>query len=230
MDSPFRLFSAQHIAALLLIATASVGLALAARRWPASDPVLRKGLAVTLLVLAAAALTREMLRGELSVWSFAPLHLCDFALFLAAFALWTRHQPTAEVVYFWSLAGTSLAVVTPDVPLAFPHWRTIVYFALHGAVIASAVLLTVGSGLRPRPSAPWRVFLWTNAYALVVAIINAVTGANFLFLRAKPEAPTLLDYLGPWPVYILAVEALALVLFYLLALPWRRRSRRPPPH
>jgi uncharacterized membrane protein YwaF len=56
---------------------------------------------------------------------------------------------------------------------------------------------------------------------------------NFLYLREKPWAPTPLDWLGPWPVYILSVELLALVLFGLLALPFdpslRARLRRPRP-
>ena len=64
----------------------------------------------------------------------------------------------------------------------------------------------------------------------MVGVVDGLWGMNFLYLREKPWAPTLLDWLGPWPVYILAVEALALVLFLLLALPFdpalRHRLRR----
>jgi uncharacterized membrane protein YwaF len=51
--------------------------------------------------------------------------------------------------------------------------------------------------------------------------VNAVLGTNFLFLCRKPSNPTLLDALGPWPVYIGVAAGLALALFSLLGLPFR---------
>ena len=120
-----------------------------------------------------------------------------------------------------ALTGTALAVVTPAVSGSFPDWRWILYFAMHGGVIAAAAVLVLGCGIRPRPGAPWRAFGWTAAYAAAVAAVDIATGANFLWLRAKPPQPTLLDWLGPWPMYILAAGAIGLTGFYLLALPFR---------
>jgi len=47
-----------------------------------------------------------------------------------------------------------------------------------------------------------------------------------MFLRAKPDTPTLLDDLGPWPWYILSATALGLALFAILDAPFRLRQRR----
>ena len=98
------------------------------------------------------------------------------------------------------------------------------YFALHGAVVVAAILVVWGLGRSPRSGAVWRALLITNAYAALVGVVNLVFGTNFLFLCAKPEGRTLLDWFGPWPVYILVAEFVALGLFTLLALPFRRGS------
>lgn len=208
-------------AAIGLTAAAAAGLALLVSRRPASEPAVRVALAGFLLAGATGYVAIEWRLGILSAWDFLPLHLCDFAIFVAAFALLTRRQGAVELIWFWALTGTLLAVLTPAVDGRFPEWRWLLYFAMHGGVIAAAIVLVLGCGIRPRPGAMWRAFGWTAAYAAVVAIIDFVTGANFLWLRTKPPQPTLLDWLGPWPVYILAAGAIGLAGFHLLALPFR---------
>ena len=192
---------------------------------------MRGGLAAFLLAGAIGYVAAEWRLGILSVRDFLPLHLCDFAIFVAVFALLTRRPGAAELLWFWALTGTLLAVVTPAVDGSFPDWRWMLYFAMHGGVIAAALVLVVGCGIRPRPGAAWRAFGWTLVYAGAVGIVDLITGANFLWLRAKPPQPTLLDWLGPWPVYLLGAGAIGLAGFHLLALPFRagrwshRRSR-----
>ncbi|HYO46772.1 MAG TPA: TIGR02206 family membrane protein [Gemmatimonadota bacterium] len=218
--------SQAHAAAVGLTAAASVGLAALVRARPASGPSVRAGLAGFLLAGAAGYVAAEWRLGVLSPWDFLPLHLCDFAIFAAAFALLTHRRGAVELVWFWALTGTLLAIVTPAVSGSFPDWRWILYFAMHGGVIAAAVVIVVGCGIRPRKDAPWRVFGWTALYAAVIAIVDFATGANFLWLRAKPLQPTPLDWLGPWPIYILAAGAIGLVGFHLLALPFRTSRSR----
>jgi hypothetical integral membrane protein (TIGR02206 family) len=181
----------------------------------------RVALAAFLLAGAIGYVVAEWRLAELSAWDFLPLHLCDFAIFVAAFALVTRRPGAVEILWFWALTGTLLAVLTPAVSGSLPDWRWLLYFAMHGGVIAAAAVLVVGCGIRPRPGAAWRAFGWTVAYAAAVAVVDAVTGANFLWLRTKPVQPTLLDWLGPWPLYLVAAGAIGLAGFHLLALPFR---------
>jgi hypothetical integral membrane protein (TIGR02206 family) len=219
---PFALFGAAHLAVLGLTAAAAVSLCGLVRRRPRAGPAVRAALVLALAgftALYVGALSRE---GPLSVWDLVPLHLCDFLILVAAYALVTLHPAACELLYFWAGTGALLATLTPDLREGWPDWRFVVYFGLHGAVVVSAAVAVFGLGRRPRPGAAWRALVLTNAYAAVVAVVDVVWGMNFLYLREKPWTPTLLDWLGPWPVYLLSVEVLALFLFVLLALPFER--------
>jgi uncharacterized membrane protein YwaF len=59
----------------------------------------------------------------------------------------------------------------------------------------------------------------TNFYALCLGLINQALGSNYLYLCNKPAHSSLLDYLGPWPWYILSLELMALFVYMLCYLP-----------
>ena len=219
------LLAPEHIVALVAIALSTALLVVAARRWP--GPWLK--------VLAAVLVVDEV-----SWWVFLlgggqpgsqvalslPLQLCDVAIFIAAAALWTRQQLLVEVTYFWGLAGTIQALLTPDLPQHFPSYPYFQYYIAHGGVVAAALVLVVGLGQRPRRWAVARVAGLTVAYAALVGFVDAVTGADYMYLRSKPPSATLLDFLGPWPWYILSAAVIAAFLFAILDAPFRLRERR----
>jgi hypothetical integral membrane protein (TIGR02206 family) len=218
-----NLLAAEHLGAVAAIVLVGTALVFAARRRPGSWI---KVLAVVLVV------------DEVSWWVFLaagggepgqraqplPLQLCDVAILIAAAALWTRNQLLAEVSYFWGVAGTIQALVTPDLPQRFPTFPYFQYYVAHGGVVVAALVLVVGLGLNPRRFAVVKVAGLTIAYAALVGVVDAVTGANYMYLRAKPPGPTLLDVLGPWPVYILSAAVIGLVLFAILDAPFRLRQ------
>ncbi|HVH64234.1 MAG TPA: TIGR02206 family membrane protein [Candidatus Dormibacteraeota bacterium] len=154
-----------------------------------------------------------------------PLQLCDFAILVAAFALWTRNQLAAEVTYFWALAGTLQGLLTPDLPQHFPNYLFFQYYIAHGGVIAAALVLVIGLRMYPRPLAVVRVAGLTIAYAAFVGLIDVVTGADYMYLRAKPATGSLLDLLGPWPVYILSASVVGVAFMAILDAPFRLKSR-----
>ena len=61
---------------------------------------------------------------------------------------------------------------------------------------------------------------------MVVMIINYAIGSNYMFLLHKPQDPSLLDYFGPWPFYLVGIEISGLITMALLYLPFYRVERK----
>ncbi len=221
--APFVRFGADHLGALAATGVVCVVAVLLARRWPRA---VRWSLAASLLGMTVAYVVVEAGDPHVSLWSFLPLHLCDMAIFVGAYALLTRRQAAYEVLFFWSLTGTALAMVFPEVWRGFPDWYFVSYFALHGGVVVAALTLTFGVGLRPRRRAPLRVLGWTALYAAAVAIVNVAFDTNYLYLMRKPSTSSPLDWFGPWPWYIGGAALFAWACFELLMLPFRFERRR----
>jgi hypothetical integral membrane protein (TIGR02206 family) len=227
MEPRFELFGAAHLAVLALTAAAAAGLAALARRHrdDGLGRALRAALAALMLAGVVGYLIAEALSGEIELVELLPLHLCDAAIFVGVFALLTRNRMACELLYFWALAGSTLAMVTPEVWYALPDWRTLVFFLMHGLTVTAAAVLTFGYGCHPRRGAAWRAFGLTLAYAAAVGLVSVALDANFLYLRARPATPTLLDHFGPWPWYLVVAAGIGLALFHLLELPFRARGR-----
>ena len=66
-----------------------------------------------------------------------------------------------------------------------------------------------------------------------VYLFNVVAGTNYGFLNEKPSTGSLLDYLGPWPTYVVAEVAIVAVVWALMTWPWvlvtRDRAGVPTP-
>jgi len=230
----FVLFGPAHLTVLFL--TFAVPMFLAwlvhrpgGERW--ARPIAR-GFAGILILNQVALLIWAVAWPNVNLKDNLPLHLCDVATFTCAAALVWRHRLSYELTYFWGLAGTLQAVLTPDLDVGFPSLEFFAFEIAHAGLIMAVLYLTLGLKMRPTLRSIGRAFLWLQVYAVVTTILNLLLDTNYGYLRHKPAMPSLLDYLGPWPVYIVSLEILGLVLFFLCYLPlgvadWMRRHRGP---
>jgi hypothetical integral membrane protein (TIGR02206 family) len=228
---PVDLFGVAHLAALLGTVAAAIGLSALLRRQPSVmvDRAVRVGLAAFLVLATTLHVLWVIDNREVVVWEFLPLHLCDLSIFVALYALATKQRLAAELLYFWTCSGTFLAMVLPAIDRGFPSFRFFIYFSLHGGVVVTSLVLIYGLGLYPDRRSPLRAYGLTMLYIVPIAILNFATGQNYLFLAHKPPEETLLDYMGPWPIYVFVALAIGLGLFYVLNWPFRTRdaSTRP---
>jgi len=224
--------SSEHFGALAAIAVVASGMVLAARKWPTRWTTTGAWILAAVLISAEIGwwiylATSGLSRSELA--TAFPLQLCDAAIFVAALALLLRNQLLVEVTYFWGLAGTLQALITPDLPQHFPSFPYFQYYVAHGGIVAAALFLVVGLRQWPRRSAVLRVIAITIAYVLLVGAVDAATGANYMYLRSKPPTASLFDLMGPWPWYVAWAALLGIALVLVLEAPFRLLHIRDSP-
>jgi hypothetical integral membrane protein (TIGR02206 family) len=221
-------WSGAHIATLVATAFGAALLVVCARR-RGQGWALWVGRALALVILGGFVCEQVTyaLRGQWTVQFSLPLHLTDAVTFASIAALWRPDRALlVELVYFWALSASVQAVLTPSVSEPFPDLLAFSYFATHSGAVMAACLLMFGARRRPRPGAVWRVYALTAAFTAIAAVGTVATGGNYMWLRRKPVRGSLLDVMGPWPVYILTGAALGLAMFAVLDLLARRIS--PP--
>jgi hypothetical integral membrane protein (TIGR02206 family) len=166
------------------------------------------------------------LRDRWSVQLNLPLHLTDAVTLAAVAALWRPQSALlVELVYFWALSASLQAVLTPDLGQNFPDVLFFTYFLTHCGAIVAACLLVFGTHRTPRPHAVLRTYAITLAFTALAAVGTVLTGGNYMYLRRKPARGSLLDLMGPWPVYIAAGAGLGLLILLILDAVARRGSQ-----
>ncbi len=217
-----------YVMAVAAGATTCTALCVGARRHPGAWTISVARVLGAVLVADMVTWTVALIRnGTWSATTSLPLALCNMAVVVAAAACLSRQRLLVELTYFWGLAGTLQAVLTPDLNVGFPHLVFFEYVVGHIGIVIAALYLVVGLGLTPRPHAVPRVFTITAGYTAVVGLVDWLSGANYMFLRRPPSNWTLLRVLGPWPWYIASATGVGLVLLVLLDMPfWPERRRR----
>jgi hypothetical integral membrane protein (TIGR02206 family) len=150
-----------------------------------------------------------------------PLHLCSLLVYLTAFMLLSGSTNAYEFCYFLGVGGAIQALLTPDAGrYGFPHVRFFTTFISHALLFSAPLYMTLVEGYRPEPLSIARVVLELLALVVVVGLINRRLGSNYMFLMRPPDTPSLIDKLGPWPWYLLALFAMALAIIVALYLPF----------
>jgi hypothetical integral membrane protein (TIGR02206 family) len=226
----FVAYGPSHWVVLVVFALGAAALVWIGRRQTQSQArVFGRVLAALILVTFIAALVYKLIQPALD--TSVPLQLCDVAEPIAAYALWSQRHWAFVLTYYWCLALSSQALITPDVGTEevgapdFPHHLFVTFFTLHVLVVWAAVYLTWGRGMRPS----WRSYRFavivTLAWAAFTFTFNAIAGTNYGYLNRKPPTASLLDVLGPWPVYLLTEMTIVLIVWALMTWPWERTRR-----
>ncbi len=224
---PFPVFQTPHFIALGALVALNLFLIAWGRRSPESRPLIRYTMMGILLLNITSFHLWHFYYGFWEVRTMLPLHLCGVMQWASLFLWHTRSPRLYEFVYFLGIGGATQALLTPDSGgMGFPHFLAFETIVSHGSIVTAALYFTFVEGYRPTWASVRRVLLWTQLYVVVIFFLNFALGSNYMFLAAKPNVATLMDLLGPWPLYIFWLEVLGLLTIFLLFLPWAFRERR----
>ncbi|MDA7888889.1 TIGR02206 family membrane protein, partial [Akkermansiaceae bacterium] len=153
---------------------------------------------------------------DLVVDSALPLYLCDVVSLLLAYALITGNQRITEVGYLWGMAGTIQGLITPALRFDGTNIEFYVFFLQHGGVPIAAVFLIWGLSIVPEKGAFKRILYWSWGYMAIVITINSIIGRNYGFLNELPDFASPMDHMGPYPYYLITLQAVAFTLYFIL--------------
>ncbi len=221
MSTHFETFSFQHFAILFVLGTLTLQ---AVRKGLRAEETLKFNIALSLAGITFSALIIEtvvkLFAGTYDILTDLPLFLCDLVTVMLPFVILKRNRRWIGILYFWAMAGTLQALITPELEEGFPSFYFFRYFIMHAGIVA-AVLYTV---IVWKFRMTWRdlvnAVIYAQVYLVVVHFINQALNSNYSYTLQKPVDPTILDHLGPWPWYIFWGEFIMLVLFILLLLPF----------
>jgi hypothetical integral membrane protein (TIGR02206 family) len=228
----FTAFSISHLLALSVLGIIGYFLIRTGRR---SDDENQLNIAI---VIAGLTLSTEII--EVIVLNFLgryewradlPLFLCDLTAVFLPFVLLKQNRKWLGILYFWSMAGTVQALITPELDEGFPSFEFLRYFTMHGGIVIAMMYCIIVFRIRIHWKDFTNAIFYAQVYLIAIHVFNEVFRTNYSYTLQKPAGTTVLDYFGPWPWYLLWGEVLMIALFLILMLPFKlsRRSEEAGP-
>ncbi len=220
-NTDFELFGTQHLVVIALMIGLSILLSILGRYYFNEKTKLwvSRFMSVSISFWALIYVVILMGLGKFNYKTDLPFELCNMMAVLLPVLMWKPTFKVHQVLYFLILAGTMQAVLTPYLYNGFPNFIFIKYWWIHAGLVVFAVYHTAAFRFRPTLKSIWYSFLALNGYVLLMAVVNLILGSNYVYIMGKPPTASALDYLGPWPVYILMSELIGVVIFFLTYLP-----------
>ncbi len=214
---PFHLFGVSHTVSIAIFFLAVFFIPIIAIKYFSKSLQKKIGFLLVFFVFINFPLwvVLEIVAGSFDIKLHLPLHLCRLANLLLPFAVLRKNDTIFQIMFYWGLSAMFQAIFTPDITHDFPHFHYFRYIAAHHLLVITIIYYVVVFDFIPTILGLKKAFLALNIFLVVALLFNVVFDANYFWLMSKPPAGSLLDYMGPWPWYILTAEIVALLHFYV---------------
>ena len=229
METAFKMFSTVHITSMITLALLILLLFLSRNKWSTQQQKVHlseRFFALTLFIIDGCYYVWLVQTGRWDWGSSLPLELCSISLIVTILLLWTGNKKFYSFVFFAGIGGAIQAVATPVLDMNFPHFRFFHFFYTHFGIILTALYFTWVKGYRPTFKGVIQTMITLNVLLPFLFAINLLVEGNYMFLQQKPRGGSLLDFLGPYPWYVLSLEFVAFSVFSCLWLLFRKPSKK----
>ncbi len=230
LPRPFPLFGQQHMLLLLLMLIGGVLWLVVAQRCKERRSLRAFEWSAAALIAFQYTVERVaylILRPDYALVELLPFQLCGLSILLSVWLLIKPGRLRFNVLYIWGFGGASMGLLMPEVEYGFPHPLNLTFFLGHAYPLYVVAHLISVRHFRPRISLLPKVFAITMAVLGLMMIVNPILGTNYLFVSGKPMGGELLDFMGPWPVYIGWMIAFGLVVALVLYVPFLVPRKKP---
>lgn len=216
------MFGPMHIIMLIIATTALFTLFRYQQQLRPYRKEIRIIMGATILISHVALTNWYLSTDNWTTRASLPLELCSISAIIIGIIALARNIKMIRFFYFLAVGGALQALATPDLvygPLHFRFWQ---FFLDHTLLILIPCTMLILYKIQLRKRDIIYAWLTLNGIAAIVFMMNLLLDANYMFLRNKPLGTSLLDYLGPYPDYLLALEGVSLLFFIILYLPFRK--------
>ena len=223
------MFSAVHITSIIILSLLILLLFFTRYKWSDQQQQVHlreRFFALTLLVMDGYYYIWMVQTGRWDFGNSLPLELCSISLIVTIVLLWTGNKKFYSFVFFAGIGGAIQAIATPVLDINFPHFRFFHFFYTHFGIILTALYFTWVKGYRPTFKGVIHTMVTLNILLPFLFVVNFLVKGNYMFLQEKPRGGSLLDFLGPYPWYIISLEIVAFIIFCCLWLVFRKRSKQ----
>jgi hypothetical integral membrane protein (TIGR02206 family) len=157
-----------------------------------------------------------------------PLQICDIAGLIAPITLLVENRWFRATLYFWGLTLSLQGFIQPVLrvgPIDLEYWG---FWTAHSIVVGGALYDLIVRRFRPMLADFGRATVTSLAYLamifptnIILARVFDLPNVNYGYVAdTKPENPTLIDVLGPWPWRVVFMVVIGFLGFGIAYVPW----------
>jgi hypothetical integral membrane protein (TIGR02206 family) len=220
----FQVFSPLHVGILSIICALLLCLFVFRKTLRPKSARWRYLIAGLLLLLECSYQIWLVWAGKWDLKTTLPIELCEISSILAAIMLFTNSYFLFQTVYFWGCLGSILALIFPDLPVTYAHFRFWIFMLSHTLNLVALAWMIALNEYRPTIRSIGIGFLMINVYMLFIGATNHFLGSNYyfyyVFRHPAPDTPGLFAAINSGLIKLLVLEGMTLLAFLACYIPF----------